>query len=946
MLRFILRKLINKKWMAICLLIGNLLLIAVAASNPIYSDAVLQRTLTKTLSQKLTETNSYPAEITLKNNISSINISNDTTALSAKTLQQTKDLPDRMHTPVRMTVEEYAVSTTQAVLEGDRSDGKKRNLSFGYLSDFEQHSQIISGVSPSDTVKDGVIEAIASERLLQQQDILVGEEFVLNDVCMSDGTTPYRIRVVGVYRAEQDNDLYWNRCGNILSANYLISESVFNQIFSVNGTYPYGVNSRYSIYLDYTSITPNHVQTIIDTLADFKKSSTRQLGISFYENITSQLETFVPEAAKLKTTLIVLQAPIFVLLAAFIFMVSRQMLELEENEIAVLKSRGSKKGQLVRLYLIQGVLLSAAGLLLGYPFSFLICRMLGASNAFLEFVQRSALPVRISIKSALYALISAAAACAFMVLPVFRYAKTTIVQQKVKKQAVSHKPWWQKAFLDVILLALSLYALYSFHNQQAYLSAQMQNGGSLDPLLYFSSSVFIVGAGLLGIRLVPFIIRLIFAAGKRFWPPSVYAAFMRILRTQNSQSFIMLFLVLTISLGIFNTTAARSINGNAEDRIRYSNGADVVLQETWENSGNVQMAETPGATTTTSSNDYIEPNFEKYYQIEGVESLTKVYYTKSAIASSDDGNVIRNITLMGIDTKEFGETANFKTSLLSTHWYNYLNAMSQDPRGILVSSSFRDEKGYSVGDILSYSDSDGYSLYGVIYGFVDYWPTFSPRTTTQTATGENVESTNYLIVANIYQLQASCGVRPYMIWLKMTGSSQPVYDFAQERGIRFSVFRDTAADLIALKNEPVFQGTNGVLTANFIIVLLLCMVGFLIYWILSIRSRELQFGIFRAMGLSMREIISMLIAEQLLISGSSILIGLGTGVLVTKLYLPLIQIAYSAADQVLPMEMITYFSDSARLFTVISIMIICCMVILAWLISKIRIVQALKLGED
>ena len=84
----------------------------------------------------------------------------------------------------------------------------------------------------------------------------------------------------------------------------------------------------------------------------------------------------------------------------------------------------------------------------------------------------------------------------------------------------------------------------------------------------------------------------------------------------------------------------------------------------------------------------------------------------------------------------------------------------------------------------------------------------------------------------------------------------------------------------------------------------------------------------------------------MLISGSSILIGLGTGVLVTKLYLPLIQIAYSAADQVLPMEMITYFSDSARLFTVISIMIICCMVILAWLISKIRIVQALKLGED
>ena len=90
----------------------------------------------------------------------------------------------------------------------------------------------------------------------------------------------------------------------------------------------------------------------------------------------------------------------------------------------------------------------------------------------------------------------------------------------------------------------------------------------------------------------------------------------------------------------------------------------------------------------------------------------------------------------------------------------------------------------------------------------------------------------------------------------------------------------------------------------------------------------------------------MLTGEQLLISGSSILIGIVTGILATKLYLPLIQIAYSPVDQVLPIEMISNSGDSVRLFTVIAVMIICCMVILAWLISKIRIAQALKLGED
>ena len=43
---------------------------------------------------------------------------------------------------------------------------------------------------------------------------------------------------------------------------------------------------------------------------------------------------------------------------------------------------------------------------------------------------------------------------------------------------------------------------------------------------------------------------------------------------------------------------------------------------------------------------------------------------------------------------------------------------------------------------------------------------------------------------------------------------------------------------------------------------------------------------------------------------------------------------------------IVFSEDFVRLFAVIGIMVICCMAILAWLISKIRIAQALKLGED
>ena len=139
---------------------------------------------------------------------------------------------------------------------------------------------------------------------------------------------------------------------------------------------------------------------------------------------------------------------------------------------------------------------------------------------------------------------------------------------------------------------------------------------------------------------------------------------------------------------------------------------------------------------------------------------------------------------------------------------------------------------------------------------------------------------------------------------------------------------------------------NGVLTIGFIIVLLLCATGFLIFWILSIQSRTLQFGIFRAMGMTGREILTMLINEQIFISGISIGGGVLVGQIAGRLFVSLIQIAYSSAERVIPLEVINETSDYMRLGIVIGLMIIVCMAILCALISKIKITQALKLGED
>jgi len=325
--------------------------------------------------------------------------------------------------------------------------------------------------------------------------------------------------------------------------------------------------------------------------------------------------------------------------------------------------------------------------------------------------------------------------------------------------------------------------------------------------------------------------------------------------------------------------------------------------------------------------------------------MAKVYVDEQVSVNAGKGSP-ENVRLMAIHTKDFGETAWFREDLSDIHWYHYLNAMSQNSSAVLVSRNFQTDYSCKLGDVITYRNGDGDSIRGIIYGFVDYFPGYSPVLYEKGRDGLYSEEKQYLIVASLQQVQSAWGVLPYQIWFRNTGSSQYLYDFAEENGIVFNRFDDVSAMIIEAKNDPVLQGTNGFLTVGFIVILLLCTVGFLIYWILSIRSRSLQFGIFRAMGMSMREVLAMLVNEQLFISGLSIAGGAAIGELTARLYMPLIQLAYAASDNSLPLQVVRQTSDSVRLFAVVGAVMLICMMILGVLISKMKIAQALKLGED
>ena len=658
--------------------------------------------------------------------------------------------------------------------------------------------------------------------------------------------------------------------------------------------------------------------------------------------VTTAFETLLNEHLKMKNkvgvTLWVLQAPIYVLLAAFIFMVSRQILETESAEIAVLKSRGVKNRQILGVYFTQSLMLNVLSFALGIPAGMLITQILGSANAFLEFVSRRALPIELTLTPILYALAACVVSMIAMVFPVRRYMKGSIVTQKQKKNR-RQKPLWRKAFLDVIALGVSIYGLYSFSVQKELLAQRIIQGELPDPLLLMCSSLFIIGAGLLAIRIIPAMITIVYHLFKRFWSPALYASFLKVLRQRNNQDFIMIFLVMTIALGVFNAQTAGTINDSGEKNIRYLTGADIVLREAW-SSNSDQVQQDPSLDLI-----YYEPDFGVYETMEGVAHAARVYRNEK-INASVPGGTVNNIHLFAIDTDDFGKTAWFDTSLLPEHWYNYLNAMAYNARAVLVSSNFRDQYGYKVGDVINYQNTAKDSCRGIIHGFVDYWPGFQPHVYRKGTDGLYKESPNYLIVANLSQVQDAMGLRPYEVWIKAENGADFIYDYAEASEKKFPVFVDMEAEIVEGKNDPMLKSLNGVLTVGFIVVLVLCIIGFLMYWILSIRQRTLQFGIYRAMGMSMREIFTMLINEQILISVVSIVLGGVIGFAASVLYMPIIQIAYSSIDNALPLTNQLNLSATVQLFSIVGSMLLISMLILVVIIRRMKIAQALKLGED
>ena len=949
----VLRKMLKNKWMVVCLLTGAVLAVAMISSIPIYTDGVLQRMLTKELEQYQKSTRVFPGQCLVQASIySHYGSDNRIKAYHMIDKKVRQELVKDVGLPIIAETEDLVVDYMTALPEIQREEKpKKRFIKIEAMSGLQDHIKLVHGRMFSDQEQDGIIEAIVTEEAMDNLDLRLDEVYAVSDFLNSE-SEPLRVKVVGVFTIKEQVDPYWFQGLWAFRESFLIDYSLFRKEFIESET-PLLTKGQWYYAFDYYKITLENISSIMDAYKSHSRWFTEK-RVEFKMPAISIMEQYHEKEKQLTITLWVIQVPIMLMLIFYVFMVSQLIVDHEKNEIAVLKSRGASGIQIFFMYLVESLILSAVAIAIGPPMGLLLCYFLGASNGFLEFVQRTALPVHLNIDAYIYSFWAVLMFMITMLIPASLSSRTTIVQYKQRKARTAAFMLWKKYFLDVVLLGVAGYGLYSYQMRQQAILVTGVSGTDLaiDPLLFVISTLFILGAGLVFLRIFPYMVRFIFWLGRKIWSPVLYATFIQVGRSGGQDRFLMLFIILTLSVGIFDANAARTLNNNIEEKIRYNTGADIVIQAHWEDNKPDVMWIDPSSMMGPSQLSgwreepvqYIEPPFLPYTQLSGVELATKVFRKEGVTVQTATRQNVNKVYLMGIIPNEFGKVAWFRNDLLATHWYHYLNLMSRHPQAALVSTSFKRDFQVEKGDSLWVTWGEQDYLEIVVYEFIDYWPTFNPNVTE----GPIQMNSPYLVVLNLPYIQANMALEPYEVWIKKApgATSEQIYKDIENRKLLIDRLDDSSQQIIIKKNDPMVQGTNGTLTLGFIVTMAVSTIGFLIYWILSIKQRVLQFGIFRAMGLSVKKIIGMLVCEQVLISGTAILVGIIIGGIASDLFVPLLQMVYSAAQQVPPFRVAAAREDYIRIYAVILMMLTIGLSVLGFIISRIKIHQAIKLGED
>lgn len=824
------------------------------------------------------------------------------------------------------------------------------DLAFG--SDMRDHITIVEGSFPAAAApsSDSTVEVLASEALATELGLQVGESYILFATRRTEEgqrTTQIPARITGVWRPADAQDEYWFYDPRALEETLLVPEETFLGRIS-----PYVEDEIYTalwyMVLDGSDVHASDVDSLLARITAVRQRASSLLPQTRLDvSPVSALHQYRRAAGLLTLLLYAFSIPIAVLILAFIGLVVGLSVDRQRNEIAVLRSRGATATQVTGIAALEGVLLGLLALAIGLPIGERITYLIGRARSFLDFTLHTDLRVSVTGITARFGVVAVGLALLARMVPTVGAARHTIVTYKRGQARSRERPWWQRAWLDVLLLIPAAYGVYVLR-QQGSIALSLTGESTIgdpfqNPLLLLVPALGLFALTLLILRVLPLLMAGVAWIASRLDGIGVLIAARHLSRTPGFYAAPLLLLVLTLSLSAFTASLAQTLDNHLYDRMYYETGADMELIESGESTESPVGGGGPfggggeegGADEEEEGPRWLFLPVSEHLKVPGVEAAARVGRYEAATSLSGGR---QNGVFMGVDRVDFSKVAFWRSDFAPANLGTLMNALAVRSEGVLVPRGFMARHALNVGDtfrvtVRTYGEAHELDL--KIVGGFDLFPGWYPEE-------------GPLFVGNLdYLFQQAGGQFPYDVWLR-TGTKmgyERVVEGVRDLGLRVLNWKAPRLEIIEEQRQPERQGLFGVLSVGFLATAVLTVVGFLLYAIFSFRRRFIELGVLRAIGLSSGQMTAFLAWELVFLILTGLGGGTGLGIWVSDLFIPYLQVGTEASARTPPFVVEIAWPAILRIYVLFGLLFGAALLGLVVLLRRMEIFRAIKMGE-
>lgn len=401
-----------------------------------------------------------------------------------------------------------------------------------YLSNVENHVEFTSGQVYSDTVTqtgdEYHVEVLLGRTPSNVFSLKVGDRLEMRP---SLGSSKYiTAEIVGIIEPSDQTEDYWQQNANVFMEPAPLEEIpdvgievdpeeppialfVTRQALldSMGKAYPGSlVSSSWFIFVEkepLKRIWPEELRQRLDNLEN--GMAIQMQGSAVFTGINALLDRFERRSFFTSIPLLLLLTIMVITVLYYMAMMVSYLVQSREDDVALLRSRGVSMAQLVRLYAIEGLAITAVAVVIAPLLAMGSIAISGKLPYFADISTGELLPVNWRWTPFLIAAAVGALSLAIYVIPSVIGARTGLIIHKLRSSRPPEVPFFQRYYLDVMVLVIGGLVFWELNARGRLVSGGLFSGVEINEALLFAPVLLLTLVALVFMRFFPMFVRFI-----------------------------------------------------------------------------------------------------------------------------------------------------------------------------------------------------------------------------------------------------------------------------------------------------------------------------------------------------------------------------------------------------------------------------------------------------